>query len=92
MESMLPQEEWAIKTLKVGCWLDIAAYSFVLGFSLHNMVRFMGVQGRKNFYLTGFYVLTVLVAVVRILFFYYSYRMLVEEEGSREWTRDTKMH
>ena len=65
----MPKEEWAIKTLITWCWIDMATYSFVLGFSVHNGVKFLVFQGRwKTFYLTGFYVLTVLVAVVRILF------------------------
>ena len=47
----------------------MATYSFVLGFSIHNAVKFLVFQGRwKTFYLAGFYVLTVLVALARILF------------------------
>jgi len=65
------EKEWAVPMLKAWCWIDFATYTCILGLSLHNAFKFLYSQGRwKNFYLTGFYTLTVLVALIRILFFY----------------------
>jgi len=72
-----------------GCWIDIATYSCVLGLSLHNAVKFLALQGRwKNFYLTGFYTLTVLVALTRILYFFSQYRMLLAVKHDPVWTEN----
>jgi len=84
----MPDDEWDINILVAGSWINIATYSFVLGLSLHNALKFLIIQGRwKNFYLTGFYTLTVLVALTRILYFYSSYRMLLAETYDPVWTR-----
>jgi len=89
----MPKEEWAVKTLVAWCWIDIATFFFVLGFSLHNAVKFLVIQGRwRKLYLTGFYVLTVLMTLIRIIFFYSSFRMLVLEEREPDWILSTKMH
>ena len=71
----------------------MVTYSFLLGFSLHNAVKFLVIQGRwKNFYLTGFYTLTVLVALARILFFYSEYRGIMAEDYDPVWTRNTYIY
>jgi len=81
-------KEWEIKVLVAWCWIDLATYTSVLGFSLHNSVKFLVIQGRwKKFYLTGFYVLTVLLTVSRVLFFFSWLKMLSVEEGDPTWIR-----
>ena len=82
----MPEDEWVINILVAGCWINIATYTFVLGFSLHNAVKFLVRQKRWNyFYLTGFYALTVLVALTRILYFFSQYRMLLADNDDPGW-------
>ena len=89
----MTDDDWVIHILVAGCWIDIATYSCVLGLSLHNAVKFLALQGRwKNFYLTGFYVLTVLVALTKILFYYSSFRILFAEEDDLVLTRNTYVY
>jgi len=74
-------DEGVIKMLMAWCWIDMATYSFVLGFSIHNAAKFLVFQGRwRKLYLTGFYVLTVFLTIVRIFFFFFWSRLLLVEE------------
>jgi len=87
---MADDDEWVNKILVIGSWINIGTYSIVLGLSLHNALKFLVIQGRwKNFYLMGFYTLTVLVALARILYFYSEYRGIMAETYDPVWTRNT---
>ena len=47
--------------------IDIVTYGLTLAYAIHNTYKFLYLQGRWNtFFLTGFYVLTVLICLSRI--------------------------
>jgi len=51
------------------CWFDIASYGFVLVFAVHNSVRYLIRQKRwDNVFLLAFYVLTILIAIFRLIY------------------------
>jgi len=82
-------DKWVVNVLVAGCCIDLATYTFVLGLSLNNAVKFLVVQARwKTFYLTGFYALTFLVTLGRIVYFYSSLRILLAEYQDPVWTRN----
>jgi len=85
----MPEDDWVINILMAGCWINLATYTFVLGFSLHNAVKFLVRKKRwKNFYLMGFYALTVLVALTRIFYFYSLYRTILTEKYEPAWSKN----
>ena len=58
------------KVMMSVCWFDILTYSGVLIFAVRNSYRYLIQQKRyREFHLTLFYILTVLIAVFRIIFF-----------------------
>jgi len=57
-------------TLDVLACIEIIMFSFALAYALYNGMQFLVIQRRYNsFYLTSFYVLTVLVLGLRIAYF-----------------------
>ena len=66
-------------------WTDIATYSFVLVFAVRNSVMYLIQQKRwDNVYLTAFYVLTILIAILRIYYFWCSLKELEYEKDNNE--------
>ena len=50
--------------------IDIVQYAFVLGFALRNTIKYLIKQKKyTDLYLTVFYVLTILIALCRVIFF-----------------------
>jgi len=56
--------------LSIWEWIDIVFYSSMLMYALYNSYQFLIVQRLCNFYLTPFYLLTIVISVLRIVYFF----------------------
>jgi len=66
--------DWKKVTLDVLVWADIIVFSLALAYALYNGTNFLIIQRRyNNFYLVTFYLLTVLVFGIRVIYFTHTF-------------------
>ena len=67
-------------------WIDFVTFGVMLGLALHNSVRYLVIQGRwNNIYLVAFYTLTILVAIIRMYYFFCEFKLFRTEEANNIW-------
>jgi len=76
-----PVAKFEVPLLKGLTWLDLVLFFLMLLFAIRNTVVYLiQKQKWKNFYLTAFYILTISLAIERIMYFGSSLKALYSTE------------
>jgi len=69
-------------------YFDYVSFGFTLAFAVHNSVRYLIWQKRgDNMYLTVFYVLTILIMLLKLVYVYENLQMVPLTSSEPEWNK-----
>jgi len=78
---MSEEQSVKAKTLRAWQWIDFITFGLTLAFAIRNSVKYLVIQGRwTNFYVSAFYLFTLLTTSFRMWDLYLEFRLLEADQ------------